>query len=697
MKTSLHWLNSYLDQPVTAADVARLLPDVGFPIDSQQPVAVAAGPADVCMEVEITSNRGDCLSHVGLAREVAAAAKRSVKLPDAALPVATGEKVDSAARVENRDQTHCPLYTARVIRGVTIGPSPAWLVERLAAVGLRSVNNVVDITNFVLFELGQPLHAFDLGKLRGQTIIVRRAVKGEAFTAIDGSKHTLRDDMLVIADKEVPVAIAGVMGGIDSEVGNDTTDILLESAIFDPLSVRKTARALKLKSDSSYRFERGVDPLGVDLASKRAAKLILELAGGRLCEGVIRIGIAPPTPRAIDMRTARCNSLLGTRLDPAQMVELLARLGLYPTLHGDVITCIVPTHRLDLEREVDLIEEIARLHGLNHIPQKEKIELSVRPVQPITIARRRLRDTLIAHGYHETITQSFLAPRHGEPFLPAGHEPAAVGHELRKGEGMLRPSVLPSLLVCRKTNQDVGNDNVKLFETASCWSRLDGKIQERTVLALLADVGAGADGAAQAVRTMRGALEELIATLAGSKAQLTMTPALRLQPPCPTTPDPSTPPSPPGILSAQIQINNTAIGHLGLLPDAIAKRFDLQAPVIVAELDLAALLALHPPRRQVGALPRFPGIERDLSIVVADEINWADIESHVRSTHPAMLETLRFVTTYRGKPIPAGQKSLTFRMTFRDPQATLRHDHVDPQVAAVVDCLKQKVNAEVRA
>ena len=298
MKTSLNWLNSYLDRPVSADELSSLLPNVGFPIDSTEDVVTTAGSRDLKMEVEITSNRSDCLSHVGLARETSAAGGMSVKQPDCSLPDAAGPAIASLASVEVRDAKLCPLYTARVIKGVKIGPSPRWLADRVEAVGLRTVNNVVDITNFVLFELGQPLHAFDLGKLRGRRIVVRRANNGETFLAIDGTKHNLRDTQLVIADEQSPVAIAGVMGGRDSEVSEATTDVLLESAQFDPLSVRRTRVALKLSSDSSFRFERGVDPLGVELASRRAARLICELAGGQLAEGVIRVGAPPATPRA---------------------------------------------------------------------------------------------------------------------------------------------------------------------------------------------------------------------------------------------------------------------------------------------------------------------------------------------------------------------------------------------------------------
>ncbi len=689
MKTSLNWLNHYLDRPVTADELAALLPNVGFPIDSTEAVVTAAGTHDLKMEVEITSNRSDCLSHVGLARETSAAGGMAVKLPDCSLPAAAAPAVASLTSVEVRDDKLCPLYTARVIKGVKIGPSPRWLADRVEAVGLRTVNNVVDITNFVLFELGQPLHAFDLNRLRGRRIIVRRATTGEGFLAIDGTKHTLRDSQLVIADEQAPVAIAGVMGGRDSEVSDATTDVLLESAQFDPLSVRRTRVALKLSSDSSFRFERGVDPLGVELASRRAARLILELAGGQLAEGVIRVGGPQATPRAITMRVARCNALLGTSLAPQRMVDLLNRLGLFPKLAvvngAEVITCVVPTYRLDLEREVDLIEEVARLHGLNQIPTRDKIELIVHSPSPVVQARRKVREVLTAHGFHETITFSFVSPRHGQPFLPAGDDDVRVTHDRRKAEPVLRPSVIPSLLECRKTNQDVGNSGVKLFESASCWSRRGGKIVERTMLALVADVdesaGKGVEAAAMALRAMRGTVTELIAQLGGLAGAAEFTPGQ----------------SPQFSASAGVSVNGRQVGVIGVLADTTQKLFDLQVPVVVAELEAAAILSLYPPRRKSAALARFPGIERDLSVVVAEETSWATIEGHVRATQPAMLESLDFVGTYRGKPIAQGRKSVTLRMVFRDSAGTLRHDQVDPQVAGVVDRLKQHIGAELRA
>ena len=683
MIISTNWLADYVQLPGTTADLVTRLLMAGLNHES----TTAVGD-DEAVEIEVTSNRPDCLGHIGVAREAALLFGRPLHIPDPR-PLEASALAARSIAVEIQAPDLCPCYTARVIRGVKVGPSPRWLADRLEAVGLRTVNNIVDVTNFVLFELGQPLHAFDMNRLRGKRIVVRRAVGGESFTAIDGTKHALRDTHLVIADEKVPVAVAGVMGGLDSEVSEATTDVLLESALFDPLSVRRTRVALKLSSDSSFRFERGVDPLGVEIASRRAARLILELAGGRLAEGVIRVGMAPPTPRAVSMRVARCNAILGTSLSPQQMVSLLNRLGLFAKLtDGDtagLVTCVVPTHRLDLEREVDLIEEVARLHGLNQIPTRDKIELIVHSPQPSVQARRKVREVLTAHGYHETITFSFISPKHGQPFLPAGDDDVRVTHDRRKAEPVLRPSVIPSLLECRKTTQDVGNSGVKLFETSSCWSRRGGRIVEKTMLAFVADVdestGKGVDAAAKALRSLRGTVSELIAQLGGLNGRAEFAPAQ----------------APQFATSSTVSVNGKPIGVIGVLSDATQKLYDLQTPVVAAELESEAILALYPPKRRSVTLPRFPGIERDLSVIVAEETSWAAIESHVRATQPAMLESLDFVTTYRGKPIAPGRKSVTLRMIFRDPAGTLRHDQVDPQMAAVVDRLKSQVGAELRA
>ena len=675
MIISLQWLNQYLDRPVDADEADRLLTDAGFPLDGRTDLE----DGDVALDVEVTSNRPDCLSHIGVAREIAAASDRSLKLPQTDLEESSDSPaVDQLTRVDNQATDLCPVYTARVIRGVKVGPSPAWLGRHIEAIGLRPVNNVVDITNFVLHEMGQPLHAFDMARLDGGCIVVRRASQGEAFTAIDNSKHELTDAMLVIADAHMPVAIAGVMGGLDSEVGDQTTDILLESARFDPLSVRSTSRALKLASDSSYRFERGVDPAGVEAASRRAAQLIVEIAGGQLAPGVIRQGEATPPPHEVQVRPGRVNALLGYDLSADRMVGLLDALGLSPKADGELIACTIPSHRLDLHREADLVEEIARLHGYDAIPTAQAMRVRVRPAQPSVEVRRLIGQVLVAHGYHETITFSFTAPGLAEPFMEAGEELIELDDERRAAEPALRPSLLPSLLTVRKTNQDAGNRDVRLFEVARTFSKRDGAYHEMKELALLAD-GETDD----ALRQIRGTLEELgeqvgcpLAFVAAqelpnwTKAAGWITPAAEPE---------------------------RIIGQYGAAGDAVLDRFDLKTPVTLAWIDYDRLVADYPPQPAVAALPKYPAIERDLSIVVDEQTPWQAIARTIDEAGPTLLERVEYVGVYRGKQVGPGRKSVTFRLSFRDPDKTLRHEEVDPQVNKVVEALADRHAAELRA
>lgn len=679
MKISLQWLNDYLQTPVAVDAVGPLLTAQGFPVE--ETVQHESGPAsgDTMFDVEVTSNRGDCLSHIGVAREVAAGTNGALKLPEIAGDE-QGDAASEATSVTLEASDACPLYTARVIKGVNVGPSPSWLVAKLEAVGLRSVNNVVDVTNFVLLEMGQPLHAFDLGKLSGRRVVVRSAKAGEAFTAIDGTKHKLTDGMLVIADADRPQAVAGVMGGLDSEVGDDTTDILLESAIFEPLQVRTTSRALKLSSDSSFRFERGVDPLGVDRASRRAAQLIVELAGGQLLQGVVRVGQDDPPVGEVAMRIARCNALLGLDLSGQAQAAYLNSIGLNARVDADRVVATVPSFRLDLLREVDLIEEVARLHGMDAIPTKQKIELTARPPQDSVLARQRIAEVMVAHGYHETVTFSFIRPNLSEPFLPEGAEALMLAGDHKKDEPMLRASVLPSLLQCRKLNQDAGNRGVKLFESASTWAVINGKAVETRRLAMLRD----AEDADAAVRELRGTIDELIETLGGAAALETF----------------SVEPFESDHLYAaagRLMLSGEAIGVLGVVSPSLRDRFAVQTPQASAELDVDAVAAMFPATPSVSALPRFPGIERDLSIIINESVQWQEIVAAVSAAKPELMESLSFVGVYRGKPIAKGQKSVSLRMQFRDPSSTLRHDQVDPQVAAVLESLKAKLNAELRS
>jgi len=470
------------------------------------------------------------------------------------------------------------------------------------------------------------------------------------------------------------------MGGIDSEVGQNTTDILLESARFDPLNVRSTSRALKLASDSSYRFERGVDPRGIDRASQRAAQLIVELAGGTLADGVIRVGEPEPPPVTVAMRPDRCRQLLGYDLPTERMTALLDKLELQPKLDGEMIACTVPSHRLDLRREADLIEEVARLNGYDAIPVDPKMHIVARKPQTAVQARTLIGRTLVAHGYHETITFTNVAADHAEPFLEDGQELITLDDERRSAEPALRPSLLPSLLAVRKNNQDAGNADVKLFEIAKAFRGVDGRYGESKDLALLSDA---ADE--PSLRDMRGTIEELAAALdypirVAAGGQYTPRWA-----------------EVAGLIMNDADDRDRIVGIFGRAKADVGKRFDLKTAVDLAWLDYAELTRRYPRPTIVADLPKFPGIERDLSIVVDESAPWSDIEKAVTDARPALMDRLQFVGVYRGRQVGKSRKSVTMRLVFRDPDKTLRHDEVDPQVDRVVKSLEEKLSAELRA
>ncbi|MCA9071761.1 MAG: phenylalanine--tRNA ligase subunit beta, partial [Planctomycetaceae bacterium] len=426
----------------------------------------------VAIDLEVTSNRPDCLGHIGVAREISVLFDLPLTLPAADVP-ASGQPTADVASVEIECPDLCPLYVARVIRGVKIGPSPDWLVQRLVAtltrynqehpdkqVSYRPINNVADITNYVMLESGQPLHAFDFDKLRGGKIIVRRAKSGEKLTAIDETKCDLQQDMCVIADAERPVAIAGVMGGLDTEIGARTVNVLIEAADFAPLSVRNTARALKLHSPSSYRFERQVDTDQIDWVSRRCCELILEIAGGELLQEPVIGGRLPSNKRpAIQLRLDQIPRILGIEIPPDRAVKILEELGIEQTgTQNGSCEVIPPSWRRDLTREADLIEEVARVYGYENIPDDVPVSLvpSARTVRDQVV--NRVRETLTGAGFFEAITLSFTTDDNRRRFMPRGDvAPLSVEHDTRKLENQLRQSLVPHLLESRRENERQGN------------------------------------------------------------------------------------------------------------------------------------------------------------------------------------------------------------------------------------------------
>jgi phenylalanyl-tRNA synthetase beta chain len=673
-------MNDYLDPPASAEEQAELLTRAGFPLEGSEPVVVSDG-TDIRQDFEMTSNRGDCVCHIGLAREIAAISGRTLRV-QSARPKPTGGKASALISVTNEEPQRCPLYTGRVIRGVKVQQSPQWLADRLLARGDIPRNNVVDATNYVLFELGQPTHVFDLPMLRGGQIIIRMAHDREPFLPIgEGEvevKLTKHD--LVIADAERAVAIAGVKGGALTAVTMGTTDLLLEAASFDPVAVRNTSRRLGISSDSSYRFERGVHPGQVNDAANRLAELILELAGGELCDGVVSDGAPIPEQRTVSMRFERCRRILGVPVTNEQMLESLEKLGFEPKRDGDRVICTVPYQRNDIEREIDLIEEVGRMFGHDNIPVTETIEVRVAPPQPTELARQAIAAELTGQGFVETVTHSLVGEESARPFLEDGATLLRVDDERAKAEPVLQPSVLPSLLRVRRLNQDNGVHHLRLFEPARTFRGRPGNGRdhdEDARLGLLMDV----EDMQQGLRPLRGTIQRLAEILLGHEARVTV------------EPDETTIWLAPG---ARASVNGTPIGRFGLLAPMVGERFGLNEAVLVAELTLEPFYESYPPETPAHALPSFPAIARDVSPILDERITWAQVREVVDGLSLDMLETSEFVTTFQSKSIGAGKKSLTFRLRFRAPDRTLTHDEVDGQVEAAINALRSQLNAEIR-
>ena len=680
MKASVAWINDYLDRPATADEIAECLTACGLPVESRE----TASCGDTVLEVELTSNRGDCLCHVGLAREVAAATGRSLVLPAMDHPE-DGEPCEGALQVANAQTPACPLYTARVIRGVRIGPSPDWMQARLRAIGQIPRNAIVDCTNFVLFELGQPTHAFDLAQLRGGMLQVRRAQAGETMLPIgEGAIPVKLDEgTLVIADAERPVAIAGVKGGAETAVRDATCDIVIESACFAPVDVRHASRSLRIASDSSYRFERGVDASAVDGPARRLVHLILKVAGGRALRSPLHAG-ASPQPRAkVPLRIARLQALTGIEIGAGEARRVLESLGCAVTGDASVLECTAPAHRLDLDREVDLIEEVLRVVGIGRVPVREAVTVRVPPAQPEVDGPRALRDALVAAGFAECVTHTLVSERAAQRFVPRGDGTLTLADDRTAGEPVLRPSLVPSLLQCAARNLDHGAADVRLFEIARTFSlRHDTHSEEARVAMVIA----GPRLAQDAYRSLRGAIERAVQVAHGSVGPMRIS-------------DPSDSDALRAALvdAGSISIAGAHAGAAGIVDPEVAASFGIGLPVAAAEIALRPLLAAFPPVVAVRASPTHPAIDRDVSVLVADSVTWSEVESCVSRCAMPHFERVDFVGTYRGPQVGAGRKSLTMRLLFRADDRTLRREEVDEAMRPLVPALAADVGAEVRS
>jgi phenylalanyl-tRNA synthetase beta chain len=691
MLISYNWLRELTNTTLTPAELRERLTMVGLAID-----AVEEFEGDSVLDVEVPSNRPDCLSHIGIAREVGVIERSKVQSPKSKEPKTEGKAADFTS-VEVRDSDLCPRYAARIVRGVKIAPSPAWLAKRLGEIGQRPINNVADITNYILHELGQPLHAFDLAKLANHRIIVRCAAAGEKLKTLDGVERALSPEMLVIADAERPCALAGIMGGLDSEISEATTDVLIESAYFNPDSVRRTARQLGMDTEASRRFERGADCESVLRAQTRCVELICEIAGGVATEDAIDVYPNPLPARVVDFRPDRVESLASLRIEAAEMNRILSALGFLAgeSSRNGRMTFVVPSWRVDVSLEEDLIEEIARHTGYDKIASELPPSNMSGEYQPTEMKRRALRRVLSDLGFDEAINFSFIDTAHDHHFelLPSldGRAGKAgfvtLKNPILEGSTRMRPSLLPGLLESVRHNLNHGTRDVRLFEIGRVFaSSSPGDLpRERDALALIATGGATEEGHAQATRQMdfyelKGALEAAIDAMKLGPLSISKANVRHLR----------------QGQAARISLpDGTAIGSIGRLSDSLAATYKFRQPVFVAELDLTALLDSEERPVQYKPLPRYPSVVRDITLIVSREISFDQLIQAIDAERIGEYSGSKLVGTYEGKNIPEGKRSITLRIEYRSDERTLRDEEVEEKHRKLIDSLVKKFNAEL--
>jgi len=688
MLISYNWLRELTNTTLSPLELRERLTMVGLAID-----AVDEIDGDSVLDVEVPSNRPDCLSHVGIAREVSVIEKSKVQSPASKVFATEGKGADFTA-VEISDPDLCPRYAARIVRGVKIGPSPEWLVKRLGEIGQRPINNVADITNYVLHELGQPLHAFDLAKITERRIVVRRARAGEKLTTLDGAQRELDPEMLVIADAAEPVALAGIMGGLDSEISSTTIEVLIESAYFNPNSVRRTARQLGMDTEASRRFERGADCENVLHAQTRCVELICELAGGVASEDAIDVYPHPLSPRVIKFRPSQVESLTSVRVDAAEIERILAALGFAQgaeSASDAAKNFVVPSWRIDVGLEEDLVEEVVRHVGYDRIATELPPSNSAGEYQPSEMKRRSLRRSFTSLGFDEAITLSFIDVANDDQFelLPTLETGTLVAlkNPIIDEAFRMRPTLLPGLLESVRHNLNHGNRDVRLFEIGRVFagSTATELPAERESLGLIATGGASQEGYAQAPNdvdffALKGALEAAVDSMKLAPLVFSRADVKHMR---------------SGQAAKIILADGTAIGTIGRLAEAIASGYKFRQPVYLAELDLTALLNSQELSTQYAHLPRYPAVMRDVTLLVDRSVDFAQLVQEIDSHQISNYAGVKLVGTYEGANIPADKRSVTLRMEYRSDEGTLRDEDVEQRHRELVDSLVAKFSAEL--
>ena len=696
MKVVYNWLKEFVDATASPADLRARLSLAGVAVDSIE--ETSAGPV---LDAEVTANRPDCLGHLGIAREVAAIYRLPLKPLHPKLKE-SAEKVADATRVEIAAPDLCGRFTARVLRGAKVQPSPDWLRQGLEAIGEKSINNVVDVTNYVMFELGHPLHAFDFDKLQEHRIVVRRAKPGEKIRTLDGAERTLTKDVCVVADAGRAVGIGGVMGGAETEISFSTRNVLIECAWFDPISVRRASKALGLRSEASYRFERGADPEMAELASRRAAELIQQVAGGELLAGVVDVYPHRPPDEKIELSRKELLRVMGADLPDRDIEAILSALGFHPVRvdvnrgsDGSIAAvweCRQASWRQDVTRGIDLIEEVARHYGYDKFPPRLPPAKLPAHRLPHAEAQDRLRERIVALGYQEIVEIPIVDTQRNELFRPENLTPAVIGNPLAEDASVMRSTGTVSMLRAMEWNLNHGQRNLRLFEIGKTYQLRDGEPVEAQVLTL------GATGLAQEKTIYEPAREFGFADLKGDLDRIgELAGGFRWQS--------GGPPWLTSSRAARISLPSKSsasadIGVAGQLARRIAEGYKFRQDVFVAELKLEPLVtgveAANAARR-FKALPRFPAVARDFSLVLADGVIFAQVVETIRSLPIAELESIEAADLFRGGQVPPGKFSLMIRVKFQSAEATFTDAQLNDFSARIVAALQEKLGATLRA
>ena len=640
------------------------------------------GLNEIVLDFEITSNRPDCLSVLGIAREAAVALQKPFRKPVINVKEENDDRAEKYASVEIKDTDLCSRFAARIIKDVKIEPSPEWMRNRLKAAGIRPINNIVDITNYVMLELGQPMHAYDLDKIEGGKIIVRRAADGEILKTLDDQDRKLDSSMLVIADTVKPLGVAGVMGGANSEITENTKTILLECANFDGISVRLTAKKLGMRTEASSRFEKGLDVENVITAINRASQLAEEMGAGKVCSGIIDCYPCKAEKRSIKFRPEKINEFLGTSISKEYMIKILR------DLEFDVdeanMTVTVPSFRLDVEREADLAEEIARFYGYNNI------EATLLQGKSATLGKKSykqkledlIKDTMVSCGMYEIYTYSFTSPKVLDALnIPEDSElrrTVVISNPLGEDYSIMRTTTIPSMLDVISRNYNRRVDSARLFEMSYVYIPEDIPVTklpyEKEILTL------GMYGNAD-FYDIKGVVEELLDVLGIRRVNF--------------QPDRDNPIFHPG-RTASILVNGQKIGTIGQIHPDVAEKFECPEETYIGVLEVEALVKNADMEVEYKPLPKFPAVTRDIAMLVKDEVLVKEIEDVISSNAGNILEDMKLFDVYKGKQIPEGMKSVAYSITFRGQDRTLTDDEVNAKMQKILDALKDKLGAQLR-